>query len=403
MPKTVLASVGTLPACKTVAERRAELGAELGASHIVDGRRPPGAGGASHPLRSSPSLSSTSLPSAHHHLLPLSFPNMIYYLLPTPPVPLCLQITGCSSGLGRALARRLAAETDSDGYPRYAIYASARKHGSLKELEKEGIKTLQLDVTNKAGAGQAVEVQGRGCRSPLSLSACLIAGAASSSAAASVLGLGSPATVVCMPAGSIRPCSRALAPSHYQIPQPPTHPCTHPPTHPSTPEQKSVDAAVRQVIKEAGRIDVLINNAGELKWTLLVEVRQAGAAALTKSGSALEGSQAPQQQVVPPTPSPTPTPTYAHPRHAGLSRVGPLVEQPLAEVEEVMATNVLGVVRVTQVHTHGWLGPFTFPPNQAVAPQVMRQRISRPPPCDSCLPDDIHLLSQQPTRPWHHT
>lgn len=36
---------------------------------------------------------------------------------------------------------------------------------------------------------------------------------------------------------------------------------------------------------------------------------------------------------------------------AGLSRVGPLVEQPLSEVEEVLQTNVFGVVRVTQAST----------------------------------------------------
>ena len=35
----------------------------------------------------------------------------------------------------------------------------------------------------------------------------------------------------------------------------------------------------------------------------------------------------------------------------GLRRVGPLVEQPLSEVEEVLQTNVLGVVRVTQAST----------------------------------------------------
>lgn len=39
---------------------------------------------------------------------------------------------------------------------------------------------------------------------------------------------------------------------------------------------------------------------------------------------------------------------------AGLSRVGPLVEQPLSEVEEVLQTNVLGVVRVTQASACCW-------------------------------------------------
>ncbi|KAL4425272.1 hypothetical protein ABPG75_009288 [Micractinium tetrahymenae] len=122
-------------------------------------------------------------------------------------------ITGCSSGLGRALAQRLAAER-LGGSPAYTVYASARNRDRLRELEAEGIKTVQLDVTN----------------------------------------------------------------------------------------QKSVDAAVKKVVQEAGRIDLLINNAG-------------------------------------------------------LSRVGPIIEQPMSEVEEVMAANFFGVVRVTQ----------------AVAPHMVRQ------------------------------
>lgn len=43
-------------------------------------------------------------------------------------------------------------------------------------------------------------------------------------------------------------------------------------------------------------------------------------------------------------------------RPAGLSRVGPLVEQPLREVEEVLNTNVLGVVRVTQARAAAMRG-----------------------------------------------
>lgn len=33
----------------------------------------------------------------------------------------------------------------------------------------------------------------------------------------------------------------------------------------------------------------------------------------------------------------------------GLNRVGPLVEQPISEVQEVFETNVMGVLRMTQV------------------------------------------------------
>lgn len=130
-------------------------------------------------------------------------------------MPKVALITGCSTGLGRALASRLAAEREPDGSRSYTVYASARNAASLKGLEVEGIKPLGLDVT----------------------------------------------------------------------------------------KQKSVEEAVKRVVKEAGSIDVLVNNAG-------------------------------------------------------LSRVGPLVEQPLSEIEEVLQTNVLGVVRVTQ----------------EVAPHMMRQR-----------------------------
>ncbi|KAI3434964.1 hypothetical protein D9Q98_003017 [Chlorella vulgaris] len=67
--------------------------------------------------------------------------------------------------------------------------------------------------------------------------------------------------------------------------------------------QASVDAAIKTVVQQAGSIDVLINNAG-------------------------------------------------------LSRVGPVIEQPLSEVQEIFDANLFGVVRVTQ----------------AVAPHMMRAR-----------------------------
>lgn len=123
-------------------------------------------------------------------------------------------ITGCSSGLGRALAQRMHAE-GAGGERAYRVFASARNLASLRELEAAGLDVVQLDVT----------------------------------------------------------------------------------------DQKSVDSAVRRVIQRAGRIDVLVNNAG-------------------------------------------------------LSRVGPIVEQPLSEMQEVMEANLFGVVRVMQ----------------AVAPHMMRQR-----------------------------
>ncbi|PSC76883.1 short-chain dehydrogenase reductase isoform C [Micractinium conductrix] len=130
-------------------------------------------------------------------------------------MPNVVLITGCSSGLGRALAQRLHAQRDADGAPCYTVYTSARNAVSLRDLAAQGLRTVQLDVTN----------------------------------------------------------------------------------------QKSVDSAVKKILGEANRIDILINNAG-------------------------------------------------------LSRVGPIVEQPMSEVEEVLNANFFGVIRVTQ----------------AVAPHMMRQR-----------------------------
>lgn len=39
---------------------------------------------------------------------------------------------------------------------------------------------------------------------------------------------------------------------------------------------------------------------------------------------------------------------YRLPLLAGLSRVGPVIEQPLSEVQEIFDANLFGVVRVTQ-------------------------------------------------------
>ena len=150
--------------------------------------------------------------------------------------PPALQITGCSSGLGRALALRLAAEREG-GEPVYRVYATARNAASLKELEAAGCRCLALDVTKQARWSPDQRPRWAAGAAPL---------------------LGDSAALrVPLPAdqGSC-PAPRLNAPP-----------------------QASVDAAVKKLLAEAGRIDVLVCNAG-------------------------------------------------------LSRVGPLVEQPMSEIEE---------------------------------------------------------------------
>jgi NAD(P)-dependent dehydrogenase (short-subunit alcohol dehydrogenase family) len=58
-------------------------------------------------------------------------------------------ITGCSSGIGRATAERLAA----GGWP---VYASARNIGSISDLEAKGCHLLTLDVTDHDSITAAV-------------------------------------------------------------------------------------------------------------------------------------------------------------------------------------------------------------------------------------------------------
>src|SRR3954451_23083500 len=75
----------------------------------------------------------------------------------TDPVSRAVLITGCSSGIGRATAERLAARG-------YVVYASARRVGTIADLEARGCRVLALDVTDEdsmaAAVGAVVEEQG---------------------------------------------------------------------------------------------------------------------------------------------------------------------------------------------------------------------------------------------------
>ena len=59
-------------------------------------------------------------------------------------------ITGCSTGIGRATALRLAGA----GWP---VYATARRLESIRDLERAGCRTLTLDVTDEASMAAAVK------------------------------------------------------------------------------------------------------------------------------------------------------------------------------------------------------------------------------------------------------
>jgi NAD(P)-dependent dehydrogenase (short-subunit alcohol dehydrogenase family) len=63
--------------------------------------------------------------------------------------PGAILITGCSSGIGRATALRLARRG-------LRVYATARELGGMEELADAGCELLELDVTDEASARAAV-------------------------------------------------------------------------------------------------------------------------------------------------------------------------------------------------------------------------------------------------------
>jgi len=66
----------------------------------------------------------------------------------------CILVTGCSSGIGYAMAR----EFHRQGH---IVYATARRPETLASLAAEGLRTLALDVTDDESLAQAMAVVAR--------------------------------------------------------------------------------------------------------------------------------------------------------------------------------------------------------------------------------------------------
>ena len=64
-------------------------------------------------------------------------------------MPKTVLITGCSTGIGRETAIRLAAGD-------YTVYATARRRSAIADLEAHGCRVLELDVTSEASMEAAV-------------------------------------------------------------------------------------------------------------------------------------------------------------------------------------------------------------------------------------------------------
>jgi NAD(P)-dependent dehydrogenase (short-subunit alcohol dehydrogenase family) len=65
------------------------------------------------------------------------------------PDPQVVLITGCSTGIGRATAERLARAG-------HTVYATARRPESIEDLKESGCRTLALDVTSEESMSAAV-------------------------------------------------------------------------------------------------------------------------------------------------------------------------------------------------------------------------------------------------------
>ena len=59
-------------------------------------------------------------------------------------------ITGCSTGIGRAAAERLARAG-------HTVYATARREEAIADLAEAGCRTLALDVTDETSMRAAVD------------------------------------------------------------------------------------------------------------------------------------------------------------------------------------------------------------------------------------------------------
>ena len=63
--------------------------------------------------------------------------------------PQVVLVTGCSTGIGRALVRELRTQG-------MRVFASARRPESIADLSAEGIETIRLDVNDTASIREAV-------------------------------------------------------------------------------------------------------------------------------------------------------------------------------------------------------------------------------------------------------